>query len=148
MPPSFAALRFRRFKRQFGIAAPRLTVRRHIAWHWYALAIMILVAAVVLAARWLVPPGGESGLLLENEELRRQLASKTEELRRFRAQAATEQSAVEMERSAQHQLLARIRTLEQEGGKLKEELSILERLVKECPGGKQRNVGNNGRTGG
>lgn len=61
-----------------------------------------------------------------------QLSEKNNELARLRASAGTEQNAVQMERSAQQQLLARIKVLELQNTSLKEEVSVFDRLVKEC----------------
>lgn len=133
MRPPAVSLRLKRFRRRFGIAAPRVTVRSHIDWQWYAVGVALLVV-VVGAIAWLLAQHGDSAeLAQEIDELRRELAERNEELARLRVGAATEQNAVQMERSAQQQLVSRIKTLERENAGLKEDVSLFERLVKDCP---------------
>lgn len=133
MPTPAVTLKLKRFRRRFGIAAPRVTVRSHIGWQWYAVGLSVFVV-VIASVVWLLAQQGEaSELVLEVRELRNQLAERNEELARLRVGAATEQNAVQMERSAQQQLVSRIKVLERENASLKEDVSLFERLVKDCP---------------
>lgn len=133
MPTPAVTLKLKRFRRRFGIAAPRVTVRSHIGWQWYAAALAVLVALIATVA-WSFAQHGEAAELAEElRELRSQLADKNEELARLRAGAATEQNAVQMERSTQQQLISRIKVLERENAGLKEDVSLFERLLKDCP---------------
>lgn len=133
MPTPAVALKLKKFRRRFGIAAPRVAVRSEIGWQVYALGLvilMLLVAAVV----WPLARHGEAAELAEEiRELRSELSERNEELIRLRAGAATEESAVQMERSAQQQLVSRIKVLERENASLKEDISLFERLAKDCP---------------
>ncbi|MBS1190691.1 MAG: hypothetical protein H6R10_2483 [Rhodocyclaceae bacterium] len=133
MPSPAVALKLKKFRRRFGIAAPRVTVRSHVGWQWYGLGLAILVALVAAVVWSVVRQGDASGLMQENRELRQQLSDRAEELMRLRVGAATEQNAVQMERSTQQQLVSRINVLERENAGLKEDISLLERLVKDCP---------------
>lgn len=133
MPTPAVALKLKKFRRRFGIAAPRVTIRSHIGWQWYAAGLGTL-AALIAAIVWSLAQQGEaSELAREIRELHKQLGEKNEELTRLRAGAATEQNAAQMERSAQQQLVSRIKVLERENASLKEDVSLFERLVKDCP---------------
>lgn len=133
MPTPAVTLRFKRFRRRFGIAAPRVTIKSHIGWQWYATGLGAM-AALIAAIVWSIAQQGEAAeLVQEIRELRQQLGERNEELARLRAGAATEQNAVQMERSAQQQLVSRIKVLERENAGLKEDVSLFERLVKDCP---------------
>lgn len=127
------SLKFKRFRRRFGIAAPRVTVRTHIGWQWYAAGVASIIAVVSVMAWSLAQHGESAELAREIHELRKELAERNEELARLRVGAATEQNAVQMERSAQQQLVSRIKALERENAALKEDVSLFERLVKDCP---------------
>lgn len=127
------SLKLKRFRRRFGIAAPRVTVRTHIGWQWYAAGAASIIAVVGVMAWSLAQHGESAELAREIHELRRELAERNEELGRLRVGAATEQNAVQMERSAQQQLVSRIKALERENAALKEDVSLFERLVKDCP---------------
>jgi hypothetical protein len=49
MPFSFRALR-----RRWGIAAPRMTVRTHVAWYWRAVGLVAVLSGMVGVALALV----------------------------------------------------------------------------------------------
>ncbi|HRE17384.1 MAG TPA: hypothetical protein PLW86_10045 [Rhodocyclaceae bacterium] len=129
MPTPAVTLRLRRFRRRFGMTAPRVSVRTHVAWYWYALALLVLIAGVAAVVWWLAKQGEVS--LMENEVLglRSQVQSQDAEIIRLRLLTGTEQSAVQVERTAQQQLLSRLKQLEQENALLKEDMALFERLV-------------------
>lgn len=133
MPTPAVTLKLKRFRRRFGIAAPRVTVRSHIAWQWYAAGLIALVLVVGSVVWSLAQQGETSELVQEIRELRKELADRNEELANLRVGAATEQNAAQMERSAQIQLVSRIKLLERQNVSLKEDVSLFERLVKDCP---------------
>lgn len=129
MPAPAVTLKLRRFRRHFGIAAPRVAVRRHFGWHWYVVGLGFL-AVVVAVIVWSLAQQGEAAQLnLEIEALRRRMTDMDAEMATLRANAGTAQSSVQMERAAQERLLGRIKSLELENAALKEDLSIFERLV-------------------
>lgn len=129
MPTPAVSLKLKKFRRRFGIAAPRVTVRSHFGWHWYGAAAVIfglLVGSVV----WGVARQGEvSGLNREVEGLRQQLLEVDGELGRLRASSGTEQNVVQLERTTQAKLLGRIKALEAENNALKEDIALFEKLV-------------------
>lgn len=129
MPTPAVTLRLKRFRRRFGIAAPKVIVRSHLGWQWYAIGLGALVL-VVGSIVWSVAQQGEAWQLQQEVgELREQLSNLEGELMHLRASAGTEQNAVQMERSTQQQLVSRIKVLELENASLKEDISLFERLV-------------------
>lgn len=129
MPVPAVSLRLKRFRRRFGMTAPRVVVRRHVSWHWYAAAALLVTALACLLA-WVLVRQGEAGLMsAEIESLRARVAGDEEELRRLRSTAATGENLAALERSTQQQLLARIRLIEAENAALKEDGLLFERLM-------------------
>jgi hypothetical protein len=129
MPTPAVTLKIRKFRRRFGITAPRVVVRTHLSWPWYAagVALVLLLSLVII---WLFLQRGETGgMERELDVLRIQVRDLDGELLRLRATSGTEQSAVQMERSTQQQLTSRIRVLELENLALKEDVRLLERLM-------------------
>ena len=119
MPTPAVTLRIRKFRRRFGITAPRVVVRTHLSWPWYAggAALILLLFLVII---WLFFQRGETGSMeRELDALRTQVRDLDGELLRLRSTAGTEQSAVQMERSTQQQLTSRIKMLELENIALK-----------------------------
>jgi hypothetical protein len=129
MPTPAVTLRIRKFRRRFGITAPRVVVRTHLSWQWYVggVALLLLLSLVII---WLFLQRGETGgMERELDALRIQVLDLEGELLRFRSTAGTEQSAAQMERSTLQQLTSRIRVLELENLALKEDMRLLERLI-------------------
>lgn len=129
MPTPAVSLKLRNIRRHFGIAAPRLVVRSHVPWPWFALLGSLLLILVVVLV-WLAMQRNESGEMgREVQTLRQLLQEHDEELGMLRATAGTRQNAVSIERATQQQLLARIQNLERENGVLKEDILLFERLI-------------------
>ena len=123
------SLKITKFRRRFGITAPRVVVRIHVSWHSYT-AGGALVALVVLMIVGLALQHGNAGAMeTELMSLRLQVRSLDEELSRYRSTAGTEQNAVQMERSTPQRLLARVWAPELENAVLKEDMLLLERLI-------------------
>ncbi len=84
---------------------------------------------------WSVAQYGETAQLkAELASVREQLQAAREETVRLRSVSGTEQNAVEMERTAQRQLVSRLKALEAENVGLKEENALFERLVPPAAG--------------
>lgn len=129
MPTPAVTLRLRKFRRRFGITAPKLVVRSHVPWLWLALP-ALLVVMLVSTLFGLVIQRNEAGEMgREVRMLRLQLQEYGEELNSLRSTAATGQNAVSIERATHQQLLARIQNLERENGVLKEEILLFERVI-------------------
>lgn len=129
MPNPAVTLKLKQFRRHFGIAAPRVAVRTHFAWHWYVLAVVALVSLVAALVWWLAQRNEVGQIKEENASLHQKLSEMESELTTLRSKAGTEQSAVRMEKTTQQQLMARMRALEQENVSLKEDIALFERLV-------------------
>ena len=110
MPALAVSLRIKKFRRRFGITAPRVVVRTHVSWPWYA-------------------AGGAGAMQTELESLRLQVRDLDEELLSFRSAAGTDRNPVLLERSTQQRLLDRVRALELENAALKEDMILFERLI-------------------
>lgn len=129
MPVPAVSLKLKRFRRRFGITAPKVVVRHHVSWYWYLTGVL-LAAALAASLAWVLVQRGEAGVMsAEIESLRARLANDEEELRRLRSTAGTGENLVVLERSTQQQLLARIRLLEGENAALKEDSLLFERLI-------------------
>lgn len=129
MPTPAVTLKLRRFRRRFGITAPRVVVRSHFPWQWLAMP-AVLLALLLGAAGWLVAQRNEAGTLgQEVEGLRQQLLTQREELNLLRSTAGTGKNAASIERATQQQLLGRIQGLESENAALKEDMLLFERLI-------------------
>lgn len=129
MPTPAVTLKLRRFRRRFGITAPRVVVRSHFPWQWLAMP-AVLLALLLGAAGWLVAQRNEAGTLgQELEGLRQQLLTQREELNLLRSTAGTGKNIASIERATQQQLLGRIQELESENAALKEDMLLFERLI-------------------
>lgn len=128
MPTPAVSLKLRKFRRRFGIAAPKVVVRSHLPWQWLVLSALILVFLLALGG-WVLQRNETGEIGRELQELRLQLLSQHEELDLLRSTAGTRQNAMSIERATQRQLLARIKELEQESAALKEDMLIFERLI-------------------
>ena len=129
MPSPAITLRLRRFRQRFGVAAPRVSIRTHFCWHWYAAGLFALVFLVAAGTWWLAQHDEVAQMKAELARLHQTSAEANAELAHLRASAGTEQSAVRMERSTQRQLLARLKAVEEENAALKADLAFFEKLV-------------------
>lgn len=127
MPTPAVSLRLKRFRRRFGISAPRVVVRSVLPRPWLLFACAVGVV-FVFATAWFFHSAGFMGDA-QLAELREQLQVQQGELSMLRSTVGTGQNAVSMERAAQQQLIARIQELESENAALKEDMLIFERLI-------------------
>lgn len=126
VPTPAVSLRFRRFKRGLGIAAPKVVVRsvwpRYFVLLFVGFAFLALAGGTALVLGWLRSDP-------EVAELRRQLEQQQTQLSAFKSLVDTGENTQSMERAKEHHLLQRMRELEQENAVLKEDLLIFERLL-------------------
>lgn len=128
MPTPAVSLKIRKFRRRFGITAPKVVVRSHLPWQWLLLPLLFVL--LVLVAGWSILQRSATGEFgRELQELRMHVQSQQEELDLLRATAGTRQNAMSIERATQRQLLLRIKELEQESAALKEDMLLFERLI-------------------
>ena len=125
----------KRIRGRFGISAPKMTVRTHVAWHWRWLGMVAAVAVSLVIAAWLYDAGrrfagfDRSESEQELSQLRANAARLEEETRRLRAIADASESRLKIEQSAQAQLGAQAKALEEQNTRLKEDLAFFENLT-------------------
>ncbi len=129
MPTPAVTLKLKKFRRRFGIAAPRVTVRGHFGWQWYAAGAALFALVVGMTVWGLGRQGEAADLQREVDSLRQRQLALDDEVLRLRSSAGTEQNAAQMERTAQSRLVTRIKALESENAALKEDIALFERLV-------------------
>jgi hypothetical protein len=121
--------KLKKFRRRFGVMAPRVVVRSYFSWEWYVFTGGGLFVLSVLAVWFLFEFSQSRGLGRELEEFRLLSRSQNEELIKLRTTAGTGQSQVRIERAAQQSLATRIQGLERENALLKEDMRLFERLI-------------------
>lgn len=127
--------RFWKWRRRFGIAAPKVSVRTHVPWYlrWLGLAVMLAFSAALAA--WMYDAGrrfagfDRSEVEQELSSARSELDKLRAELERLRGLANAADSKVSIERTAQQRLAQQIRGLEQENARVREELAIFESML-------------------
>lgn len=125
----------KRVRQRFGISAPKMIVNTHVAWYWRWLA-MILVASISLALAAWIYDAGRRFAGFDRSEVEEELARLRETSARMRADAArlrgiadASESRLKIEQSAQKQLVAQVKVLEEENNRLKEDLAFFENLI-------------------
>ena len=132
MPPS----RLRSLRNRWGISAPRLIVSPHVAWYWRALAVIAALTVSLVIAMWIYDAGrrfaGFDATTLENEvaTLRARVAALEEEASALRGVAASSESRLQIEKSAQAQLVRQLKSVEAENVLLREDVAFFENLAR------------------
>ena len=127
--------RFSKLRQRFGIAAPKVSVRTHVPWYlrWLGLAAALVFSVALAAWTWDAGrrfAGFDRGEVEQDLAAARAEAAKLrEELGRLRALANAADSKVAIERTAQQKLAQQIRSLEQENGRVREELALFESML-------------------
>jgi hypothetical protein len=129
------AKRFSKLRQRFGISAPKVAVRTHVAWYWRWLGLMLLLACSAALAAWMYDAGrkfagfdrGEAAEELSS--LKRDAEAMRSELERLRAIANASDSRLSIERTSQQKLAQQIRGMESENARLREELAIFESML-------------------
>jgi len=127
--------RIRQLRKQFGVSAPKLSVKTHVAWHWRALGMGLVVALI----GWMVWTGFDAGRLLggfykseadeKRLELEGQVSALTTENRAMMSKVTRLESEMQMDKGAQDSLTRQALSLQTENTQLKEELTYLQQLV-------------------
>lgn len=127
-------MRWKLLRRRLSIAAPRVSVRRHLPWplRWAVLALVLGFSAAI--AMWAYELGKELAGLdraakQELAQLRVEVAQLRTERERTRSIADTADSLLQTERATQERLAQRLRQLEDETLALKADLGFFERLL-------------------
>jgi hypothetical protein len=121
--------------RRHSISAPKMTVKSDLPWPAKAAFIGIVLALTIAAAMWAYDSGRSfarfgSGPIKEHfEELQERIDTLALERDYFSSKVNAAESQLNIERSAQKQLAAQVKTLESENAKLKENLAFFESLL-------------------
>lgn len=125
----------KRLRGRFGIAAPKMTVRTHVAWYWRWLGMVAALALSLVIAAWLYDAGRKfagfdrSEVEQELAQLRETVIRLEAEGKRLRSIADASESRLKIEQSAQSQIAAQVRVLEEQNTRLKEDLAFFENLT-------------------
>lgn len=128
-------LRFKRLRRRFGIAAPRVAVHSHVPWYWRWLTFAAFIVVTIVAA-WVSYDLGRryagfdaseaSGAQSRLKEVNGQLQDENAGLRK---EVAAMERQLQIELSAQGNLTGQIRALSEENALLKEDLAFFQTLM-------------------
>ena len=125
----------KRIRQRFGISAPRMTVRTHVAWYWRMLGLIVVLSCSFALAAWIYDAGrrfagfDRSEAEQELSHLRESAGKIAQETAELRASVNASESKLQIERSAQVQLGRQVKTLEDENARLKEDLAFFENLI-------------------
>jgi len=125
----------KKFRQRFGISAPRMTVKTHVAWYWRVLGLVAVLSCSFALAAWIYDAGrrfagfDRSEAEQELSQLRERVGRLTQESTELRASVNASESKLQIERSAQTQLGHQVKTLEDENARLKEDLAFFENLI-------------------
>jgi hypothetical protein len=134
-PDSRLALRLRRLRSRLGWGTPAVTVRRHVAWHWRALSVVVLTGISLALAGWVYSAGmrfagfNQSATEQEITEMRTMIERLTAELEVARKSSNVSESRLTIESTSNERLLSQLRTLEEENNRLQADLSMFEGLA-------------------
>jgi len=125
------AVKARRLRSRFGIAAPRLTVKTHVPWHWRAASVIIITAASLALAGWIYDAGRSIAGFKNSamDTLKSRLSDQESELKQLRSAVTSTSASLQIEQAAQEQLKKHAATLEEENIRLKEELAVFENMA-------------------
>jgi len=130
-----ASVRLKRFRQRFGINAPKLAIKTHVAWYWRVSATVIMLSVSLAMAVWIYDAGRRiAGFQSDASDreilfLKEQLAKLEGELTTLRSVAGSGESSLQIERTAQQQLAQQVRVLEAENAGLKQDLAFFEGLI-------------------
>lgn len=130
----------RALRRKFGIAAPRLLIRAHVAWYWRWLFMVSAIAVGLASAWWMYDIGSaiagldRSDTRHELTDLRGRVAELQRETGKFQAEAVVARRQVEIEIATQRELAKSAKALQDENARLKEDITFFRNLM--SPDGK------------
>ena len=131
------AVRLKRLRQRFGISAPKVSVRTHVAWYWRALLIIVVLSFSLAAAAWIYDAGRAiAGFDSQSSAekmgaLREKVATLEAEVAQLRGVTSAADSNLKVEKAAQQQLAQQVKALEAENAGLKQDLAFFEGLVPE-----------------
>lgn len=131
-------LKNRLLRRRLSISAQRVTVRNHIPWRVRIAILALILAASAIAGIWLFQQGkrfagfGED-LRGEVQRLKTENEALVAERDTLTAAAASAESRLKIERSAQETLANQVKSLELDNAKLKDDVGFFESLSASGP---------------
>ena len=146
MATSGASIKLKRLRQRFGINAPKLAIRTHVAWYWRALAIIVMLSVSLALAIWIYDAGRRIAGYQSNESeqeiqsLRNRVTELDAELNKLRTLAGSGESSLMIERATLDQLSRQAKTLELENVALKEDLAFFEGLMPSSVAGEEVGV--------
>lgn len=135
MATSSAAVKLKRLRQRFGISAPRVAIRTHVAWYWRALATVVVLSLSLALAAWIYDAGrriagyDSSASVKEIQSLRNYVMELDTELTKLRGLAGSGESRLQIEQAALRQLSVQVKSLELENAALKQDLAFFEELM-------------------
>ena len=135
MATSSLTLTLKRLRQRFGISAPKVAIRTHVAWYWRALAMIGVLSISLAIAAWIYDAGRRiAGFdshesVREIQALRNYVMEVDDELTRLRSLAGAGESSLQIERATQMQLSSQVKSLEIENAALKQDLAFFEELM-------------------
>lgn len=135
MAISSAALKLKRLRQRFGISAPRVAIRTHLAWYWRALITVVVLSLSLALAAWIYDAGRRFAGFDSNESakeiqsLRNYVMELDAELTKLRGVAGSGESRLQIEKAALRQLSSQVKLLELENAALKQDLAFFQELM-------------------
>jgi len=134
MATASASVRLKRLRQHFGIRAPKVAIRTHVAWYWRALATIAIASISLALAAWIIDatrgmadfPSGASRK--EIQALQQRVIELEAELNKVRTIADSSESSLRMEDATRQQLGRQVKTLESENANLKQDLAFFESM--------------------
>jgi len=124
----------RSLRRRFGISAPKMTVRTHLAWYWRWTGMVLLASISLALAAWIYDAGmrfagfDRSESEQEVKMLHETVARLEAETAKLQSVSNASESRLKIEQSVQLQLAAQVKVLDEENQRLKEDLAFFENL--------------------
>jgi hypothetical protein len=126
---------FRTLQRRFGISAPRVAVRTHVAWYWRWLG-YVAAGALVVGVGWTTYDYGMELAGFRQSEAASALAKLNEQMHRrdgqiaeLRGQVATAERQMQIERATYGDLARQVKMLSDENAGLREDLAFFQSLM-------------------
>ena len=141
-----ASIRLKRLRQRFGISAPKLAIKTHVAWYWRALAGIALLSVSLTLAIWTYDAGRRIAGFHSNESTReiqalgRHVMELDAELTKLRSLVGAGESSLQIERVTQQQLVRQVKALEAENSALREDLAFFEGLMPASESGEDAGV--------
>ena len=146
MATSSASVKLKRLRQRFGISAPKVAIRTHVAWYWRALAMIAVLSVSFALAAWIYDAGRRIAGFDSNESvreiqsLRNYVMEIDEELTKLRSLAGSGESSLQIERATQKQLSRQVKSLELENAALKQDLAFFEELMPTSDSGEETGI--------